>query len=728
MNERIDNVSRRRFLVTGLQAGAGLTLGLSFPALADIAGAGPGKAGTQKSAAALTPNAFVRIGNDDRVTVIAKHLEMGQGAHTGMATLVAEELDARWSQVDIEAAPADAGRYNNLLWGPSQGTGGSTAIANAYEQMREAGAAARAMLVQAAAERWQVPVDAIAVRDGIVRHAASHRSAHFGELAESAAQLPVPETVQLKSPDAFRLIGTHVLRKDLAPKTDGSAVFTQDIERPGMLVAVVAHPPRFGATVKSFDDTRARRKPGVIGVVQIPSGVAVLGQHYWAALQGRNALDVVWDESEALALDSEQLFADYREKLDRSGTVARNDGDADALLSDDGVIRADYRFPFLAHATMEPMNCVIERHADGGAELWYGAQVQTMDQHAVAGVLGIEAAQVRIHTLFAGGSFGRRANPASDYIVEAAQVLKAIDGRAPVKLVWSREDDMRAGWYRPAYLHRIEAVLDDTGRPKAWRNRIVGQSIVAGTPFEGALVKDGVDVTSVEGASNLPYAIPNLRVELHTTDLPIPIQWWRAVGSTHTAFATETFIDLLAREAGQDPVAFRRQLLEAHPRHLGVLNLAVARSNWGGPLAANRGRGVAVHESFNSFVAMVAEVSVDDGGTYRVNRVDVAVDCGVAVNPDIVRAQMEGGLGFGLGAVLDSEITIDKGAVVQSNFHDYKVLRVNQMPDIHVHIVPSAEPPTGVGEPATPVIAPAVANALMAVTGRRYTRLPIRTA
>ncbi|MDJ0741609.1 MAG: xanthine dehydrogenase family protein molybdopterin-binding subunit [Gammaproteobacteria bacterium] len=729
MANRLQNLSRRRFLAAGLAGGAGLTLGLTLPAVAKMGEAGPGLAGRDAAASALSPNAFVRIGSDDRVTVVAKHLEMGQGSHTGLATLLADELDARWSQVEVVAAPADVERYNNLLWGPSQGTGGSTAIANAFEQMRRAGAAARAMLVAAAAARWQVAADTLTVRDGVVSDPASGRRASFGELAEAAAALPVPDDVTLKKPGQFRLIGHDVPRKDIAAKTDGSALFTQDVERPGMLVAVVAHPPRFGAKLRGFDDSAARRVPGVHGAVQIPSGVAVLAAHTWAALKGRDALSVDWDDSAAMQTGSAELFADYAQRLERSGAVARNDGDADtALAGSDAVLSTDYRFPFLAHAAMEPMNCVIERHADGSVELWYGAQIQTIDHAVVAEVLGVEPGQVRINTLFAGGSFGRRANPASDYVREAAEILKATAGNAPIKLVWSREDDTRAGWYRPAYMHRIEAVLGDDGMPRAWRNRIVGQSIVAGTAFEGALVKDGVDVTSVEGAANLPYAIPNLRVELHTTDLAVPIQWWRAVGSTHTAFATETFVDRLARAAGADPVDYRRRLLKDHPRHLGVLDLAVAQSRWGQPLAEGRARGVAVHESFNSFVAMVAEVTVNADNRFSVDRVDVAVDCGIAVNPDIVRAQMEGGLGFGLCAVLGSAITIDNGAAVEANFDTYRVLRAAQMPDVRVHIVLSAAAPTGVGEPATPVIGPAVANALSSLTGKVYAQLPIRAA
>jgi len=727
-DDNIENVSRRDFLSYGLRAGFGLTLGLSLPVMAQVRESAPGITGTQKIEAALAPNAFVRIGTDNTVTVVSKHLEMGQGTYTGLATLVAEELDADWSQVTVVSAPADAGRYNNLLWGRVQGTGGSTAIANAYEQMRKAGAAAREMLVQAAANRWQVEPNSITIEQGTVIHAASGRKATFGELAEAASKLPVPEDVFLKDPSEFRLIGQQVKRKDLPPKIDGSAVFTLDIERPGMLTAVVLHPPRFGAKVKSFDAARALKQPGVKRVVEIPSGIAVLGDHFWAAKKGRDALRVEWDTSQAMTQSSDDIFADYAKRLDEPGNVARSDGDADAkLAAGKKTLSVDYRFPFLAHAAMEPMNCVVEVLDDGSVELWYGAQLQTADQGAVAQVFDIKPEQVRINTLFAGGSFGRRGNPASDYVTEAAHIAKAIDGEAPVKLVWTREDDMQAGWFRPAYMHRIEAALGDDGMPVAWRNRIVGQSIMTGTAFEGA-IQNGIDPTSVEGARNLPYAIPNLRVELQTTTLPVPIQWWRSVGSTHTAFATETAIDLLAREAGKDPVEYRRALLKDHPRHLGVLDLAVKHSRWGQPLDKGRGRGVAVHESFNSYVAMVVEVTVEDDGSYSVDRVDLAVDCGVAVNPDIIRAQMEGGLGYGLSAVLESEITIGNGAVEQTNFDGYTVLRAAQMPELHVHIVPSAQAPTGVGEPATPVIGPAVINALSSVTGKRYLELPVRAA
>jgi isoquinoline 1-oxidoreductase beta subunit len=724
-------LSRRQFLLMTAGAGAGLTLGTVLPGCSREeqvqSQAGPGKTGGEVIAPArFEPNAFVRIGTDNRVTVIIKHLEMGQGTYTGLATLVAEELDAAWSQIDVEGAPADASLYNNLLWGKAQGTGGSTAIANSYEQMRKAGAAAREMLVAAAARKWNAGAADITVQDGVLRHPDSGRQAGFGELAELAAQEAVPEDVFLKEPEEFRLIGTRVPRKDSREKTNGSAIFTQDVKLPGMLTALVVHPPRFGAKVKSFDAGKTRTIAGIETVVEIPTGVAILGKDFWSAKKGRDALQVEWDESTAFRLGSDELLAQYKALSDQPGSVARSDGDVPgALQSASKTLQATAEFPFLAHAAMEPMNCVMQRHQDG-VEIWNGEQFQTGDQAAVAGVFGIAPEQVKINMLYAGGSFGRRANPHSDYLVETANIVKAVNGKAPVKLVWTRADDMRAGYYRPMYVHKLEAGLDEDGNPVAWQHRIVGQSIIAGTAFEEGLVKDGVDVTSVEGAASMPYAIPNVSVELHTTELPVPVQWWRSVGSTHTAFAVETFIDQLALTAGRDPVEFRRALLKDHPRHLGVMELAASKAGWGAPLDAGRGRGIAVHESFNTFVAQVADVTVHADQTFSVDRVVIAVDCGVAVNPDIVRAQMEGGMGFGLAAALSSEITLSEGRVEQSNFHDYTVLRIDQMPEVEVFIVKSALPPSGVGEPATPVIAPAVANALTAATGQRFNRLPLK--
>jgi len=724
------NTSRRDFL----KGSAGLALGIvASPALAQQAG--PGRAGGGVAAkAALEPNAFVRIGADGTVTVVAKHLEMGQGVYTGLATIVAEELDADWSKVRVEGAPADAKRYNNLFWGQAQGTGGSTAIANSWEQLRKAGAAARAMLVRAAAQRWKVPASEIAVSKGVVTHAATKRRATFAELAADAGKLAVPEEVKLKEPKDFVYIGREKLpRVDVPGKTNGTAIFTQDVHLPGMLTALVAHPPRFGAKPKSYDATAARQLAGVVDVVPIPAGVAVLARDFWSAKSGREALKVEWDESNAFRKGSEEILADYRRLAETPGHPARKEGDANAALASAAkVISASYEFPYLAHAAMEPMNCVMRLGPDG-CEVWNGEQFQTGDQFAVAGVLGLKPDQVRLNMLYAGGSFGRRANPYSDFVVEAAQIVKAIGGKAPVKLVWTREDDMRGGMYRPLFVHALKGGIDANGNIVAWRHRLVGQSILTGTAFEKVLVKEGIDATSVEGAATLPYAIPNLAVELHSPRLPVTVQWWRSVGSTHTAYATEVFLDELAAAAGKDPVELRRALLGKHPRHRGVLDLAVEKAGSSRPLAAGkpgerRGRGVAVHESFNSFVAQVAEVTVRPDGSFRVDRVVCAVDCGVAINPDIVVSQMEGGLGYGLAAALHSRITLKDGVVEQSNFHDYPPLRMGEMPAVEVHIVPSAAPPTGVGEPGTPVVAPAVANALFAAAGKRLRTLPFATA
>ena len=726
---KLINASRRDFLA----AGSGLVLGLYLPTAAGQAG-GPGRAGSAAAAAPFAPNAFVRIGSDNTVTVVAKHLEMGQGVYTGLATIVADELDAAWAQVRIEGAPADAARYNNLFWGAAQGTGGSTAIANSWDQLRHAGAAARAMLVAAAARQWNVAAAAVSVRDGVV--SGGGKKATFGELAVAAGREAVPTEVKLKDPKDFVFIGKHVPRKDAKAKSNGTALFTADVKLPDMLTAVVAHPPRFGARVKSFD-AQSASLPGVRYVIEVPNGVAVVATSFWAAKKGRDALKIEWDEASAAKFSSADILAEFKRLAGRPGIVARSEGDAaKAMASAVKTLDAAFEFPYLAHAAMEPMDCVVKLSATG-CEIWNGAQSQTGDQIAVAQVVGLKPADVRINMLYSGGSFGRRANPAADYLVEAASIAQGLASAGkrdvPIKLVWTREDDMRAGYYRPAYYHTLKAGLDADGNVVAWQHRIVGQSILSGTAFEGAMVRNGVDATSVEGASSLPYAIPNLAVDLHSPAVGVPVLWWRSVGSTHTAYSTETFIDELAQAAGKDPVAFRRALLAKHPRHLGVLELAAREAGWGKPLAAGkagekRGRGVAVHESFNTYVAEVVEVTVKADRTFSVDRVVCAVDCGIAVNPDNVRAQMEGGIGFGLSAALYGAITLDNGAVQQSNFHDYPVLRIDAMPKVEVHIVPSTAKPTGVGEPATPVIAPALANALAAATGQRLRNLPLKLA
>jgi isoquinoline 1-oxidoreductase beta subunit len=717
----IENLSRREFL----KSSGGLVLAVSLPPA--LAQSGPGRTVIENRApAAFAPNAFIRIGTDNTVTVVVKHLEMGQGTYTGLPTLVAEELDADWSQIRATGAPADAKQYHNLFWGQAQGTGGSTAMPNSYEQMRKAGAAARAMLVAAAAEKWNAPAAEIRVSKGLVTW--RDRRATFGQLASDAAKQQVPENVTLKDPKDFVYIGKPARRTDARAKSNGTAIFTQDVKLPGMLTAVVLHPPRFGATLKSFDAAKAKAVKGVLEVVAFSTpatnGVAVLAKDYFSAKKGRDALSAEWDESAAFKMSSADIVAEYKKLAATPGTSARKDGDADAALKGAAkTLEAAYEFPYLAHAALEPMNCVVQLGA-GGCELWNGEQFQTVDQMAVAQLLGLKPEQVKLNQLYAGGSFGRRANPKSDFVLEAAAIAKAASstpsGKAPVKLVWGREDDMRAGYYRPMYYHTLQAGLDSQGNLVAWKHVIVGQSILTGTAFESMLVKDGVDVTSVEGASTLPYAIPNLAVSLHSPKIGVPVQWWRSVGSTHTAFATECFLDEIARETKKDPFELRRALLGKHPRHKAVLEAAAARAGWGKPLAAGHARGIAVHESFSTFVAQVVEVSAK-----KIERVVCAVDCGIAVNPNIVAMQMESGIGYGLSAALTGAITLKEGVVEQSNFHDYPVLRMNEMPRIETVIVQSKEKPTGVGEPSTPVIAPALANALLALHGKPIRALPL---
>ena len=735
---RIEAVTRRTFLKVVGSAGAGLTLAIgSLPLDAPAAAAKPGPAAAGAAGSAVptgpefAPNAFLRIARDSSVTVIVKHVEVGQGTYTGLPTLVAEELDAAWSRVRVEGAPADAKRYNNLRWGPMQGTGGSTSLAEAFDQYRTAGAAARAMLVAAASARWSVPADAIEVRNGVVSHGA--KKATFGELAADAAKQPVPASPALKDAKRFVYIGTHVPRTDSKAKSTGTAVYTQDIHLPDMLTAVVAHAPRFGAHVKAIDAEALKGLPGIRFVVEVPHGVAVVGNSFWDAKKGRDALRVTWDDASGFRYSSSDIFAEFRRQVATPGAMARSEGDAAKALG--GAARrldAEFEFPYLAHAAMEPMNCVIRYDGDR-AEAWNGEQFQTADQAAIARVLGLATEKVAIHQLFAGGSFGRRANPQSDYLVEAATIVKGLAAQGqrgiPVKLVWTREDDMRAGYYRPASLHSMHAGLDGSGKLVAWQHRIVTQSILAGSPF-AAMIAHGVDPTSVEGAADIGYAIPNLTVDLQSPEIAVPVQWWRSVGHTHTAFAVETFIDEAAQAAGKDPVEFRKVLLAGDPRRRAALTLAADKAGWGRPLApgasgTRRARGVAVHKSFDTAVAEVAEVTVAADRSFTVDRVVCAVECGLAVNPDVVRAQMEGGIGYGLAAALFGEITIKDGAPVQSNFNDYRVLRINEMPAVEVHIVPSDAKPTGVGEPGVPPIAPAVANALAMATGRRLRRLPL---
>ncbi|MBC54630.1 MAG: twin-arginine translocation pathway signal protein [Gammaproteobacteria bacterium] len=715
------DTGRRNFLKVAATGSAGFTLGISLSAGAQAQAQATTASGAVN---ALEYNAFVSITPENVVRIYIKHLEMGQGVYTGLATCVAEELDADWQQIVCEHAPVDTAKYANLLMG-QQGTGGSTAMANSFMQLRRAGAAAKAMLVSAAAQRWQVPIDEIRVNEGVVSHG-SHR-ATFGELAVEASRQTPPATdaLVLKTPAQFRLIGSeNTLRKDTG-KQDGTAIYTQDVQVPGMLTAVVAHAPRFGARVRSFDASAALARRGVRQVFEIDTGIAVVADDYWSATKGRELLQIEWDESSAETRSSDTLLQQYRNLVETEGAIAEQHGNAvDTLASANDKVELVFEFPYLAHAQMEPVNCVA-RISGNSAELWYGCQSATGDQAAIAQLLGTRPQDVKIHTVFAGGGFGRRANPKADYVLEAVNIARQLPD-TPVKLVWSREDDMQGGFYRPAYAHKLSAALDDQGKPLAFQARIAGQSIMAGTSMAAMMVNNGIDNTSVEGLTEFSYEVPERQVELHTTDVGVPVQWWRSVGHTHTAFSKEVFINALARKAGMDPVAYRLSLLTHNPRETAVLKLAAEKAGWGSrELPAGWGRGVAVHTSFGSTVAEIAEVSVQ-GNNFKVERVVAAIDCGIAVNPSIIRAQVEGAIAYGLSAALQDELTLSEGVVDQSNFHNYQVLRMNAMPVVETHILASTNAPSGVGEPGTPPIAAAVANALADATGNTLTRLPLR--
>jgi isoquinoline 1-oxidoreductase subunit beta len=714
----------RRAALTGM---AGLVLGFYLPAGKALAQSGAAQVFTPDGAArTLAPNAFVRIGTDDWVTVLIKHIEFGQGPMTGLATLVAEELDADWSKMRAEHAPSNPDLYKNLAFG-MQGTGGSTAIANSYEQMRRAGATARAMLVAAAARAWGVSLDEITVDRGVLRHTRSGRNGRFGQFAEAAAKLPVPTNVLIKDPVKFRLIGREgvVNRLDSPAKANGTAQFTIDIREPGMLTVVVARPQRFGGKLVAFKAGDALAVRGVVDVKEIPSGVAVYADGMWPALKGREKLGITWDEANAEKRSTAELVEDYLALARKPGRVAGQHGNAEAVLARGaGVIEAEYVFPYLAHAPMEPLDGFL--NWDGKrAQARLGSQLQTGDHQAIAAVLGLKSDAVEVETMLAGGSFGRRAQPDMQLAVELAHAAKAIGPGRPVKLVWTREDDIRGGYYRPMFVHRMRGAVRE-GKIVAWANTIVGQSFLKGSPFE-AMIKDGIDPVMVEGARELPYAIPDFRCDVHITDIGVPTLWWRSVGHTHTAYAVECFVDELLQAAGRDPVVGRMALLEKSPRHAAVLDAAARLARWNGPGPFDdRARGVAVVESFGSIVAQIAEVSAGGRDGPRVHRVWCAVDCGVAVNPDVIRAQMEGGIGFGLGHALYGEVTLEEGRPVQSNFSDYRSLRMHEMPVVDVTIVRSSEKPTGVGEPGVPPIAPAVANALARLGLPRPRRLPIQ--
>jgi isoquinoline 1-oxidoreductase beta subunit len=711
-------VTRRDVLAAG---GLVVAVGGWLPGAAAAAGQGPEGSAAK---AAFEPNQFVSIGSDNLVTIVNKHHEMGQGNTTGLATLVADELDADWSLVRTEYAGADVKRYANLAFG-MQGTGGSTAIANSYMQYRTAGATARAMLVSAAAQAWNVPAGEIRTSDSVLTHASGKR-ATYGEMAAAAAKQEVPKAPTLKTPDQFSLMGREhaTPRVDSASKCNGTATYTGDVKLPGLLTAVIAFPPSFGAKMVSFDASAAKKVKGVTDVVAVPEGVAVVARNTWAAQTGRNALKVTWDESAGAQLDSDALLAHYRELATQPGTPFATPAPGSAVAAAK-TVEANYEFPFLAHAPMEPQSCVAWLH-DGQLETWAGHQFPTIDHQLAAKAAGLPMDKVKLHCLVSGGSFGRRANAWADFTVAAVNVAVAIKGRAPVRLQYTREDDMSAGLYRPMGVHAVKVGLTDAGKVASWKHTVVIQSIVAGTPF-AMMIKDGIDPTSAEGVKPTSYDLPMMDAQLHSPVLPVRPLWWRSVGNTHTAYVMETMMDKLAQAAGQDPLAFRLALLEKNPRAANVLKLVADKAGWGKTMPAGSAQGIALHESFGTAVAQVAEVTLKDGKV-RVDRVFCALDCGVAVNPDVVRAQMEGGIGFALGALYYSEIELKAGRPVQRNFDQYKSLRIYEMPAVEVFIVPSTEKPTGVGEPGVPPLAPAVANAVARAGGPAVTRLPFARA
>ena len=724
-------VSRRRFLQVSAAAGGGLLIGFNLggcnksterkdPPPEKVVGQAATRQSNRKPG--LAQNAFIKIGRDGIVTLTIHKVEMGQGTFTSIPMLLAEELEVDLSTVKLEQAPANNNLYSDPLLG-GQVTGGSTSIRGAWAPMREAGAAARTVLIQAAAQAWQVDAGTCHAKNGAVLHAASGRSLHYGELVDAAAKLDAPASIQLKKAEQFTLIGKAHKRLDSAAKVDGTALFGIDARLPGMLVATVAASPVTGGKLATIDEKAALAVKGVRHVLRIDNAVAVVGEHMWAAKQGLAAAAPTWNDGPNAGVTVAGIVAAMGEAAKKGGAEAQNTGDAIRALRGEGrKVEATYEMPFLAHATMEPMNCTVDLRADG-CDLWVGTQVPSFAQAAAAKVSGLPLEKVQVHNFYIGGGFGRRLEV--DYVVQAVSFAKLMKG--PVKFIWTREEDIQHDMYRPYYLDQLSARLDAKGMPAAWFHRVTGSSIFARFAPQG--MRNGVDPDAVEGARELQYTIPDMRVEYVRHEPPLATAFWRGVGATHNVFVVESFVDELALAAGQDPLAYRRAMLEKSPRMLGVLNLIAQKSGWTSklrPIAGRRvGRGVSAQFVFGTYMAQVAEVSVGAEGDVRVHRVVCALDCGQVVNPDTVVAQMEGGIIFGLTAALWNEITLDKGRVQQSNFGDYRIMRMNEAPRIEVHIVSSRDDPGGIGEPGTAGIAPAVANAVAAATGKRLRKLPI---
>ncbi|WP_419914160.1 molybdopterin cofactor-binding domain-containing protein [Hoeflea sp.] len=678
-------------------------------------------------------NPFVKIGADGTVTAIVKHFEKGQGPATGLSTLIAEELGLRMDQIEYEFAPSNPQVYNNLIFGQFQGTGGSTAMANSFQQYRQAGAAAREMLIAAAAQEWGVDASSLTIEEGMV--VGSGNSAPISAFVAAAAMIEPPAEPKLKDPSEFKLIGNpDVRRLDSAIKTNGTAVYAMDLHLPNQMIAVIKRPPRKDGLAVAIDDSGAKEIKGFINAAILPNkaGVAVYAENTWAALQAREALEAEWDFSQAESRSSEEIKAEIMAALDAEPefNVLKNDHGTvgSAIDGAANVVEETFYFPLLAHAPMEPLNCTIEATEDGGVLLHDGCQFPTGPHMALAQIFQLPMEKIRINTMLAGGSFGRRATPDADYQVEAALAFAMTDRSRPVKLVWSREDDITGGRYRPAFGHKVRVGLDAEGNIVGWDHRIAGQSIMKGTPFEAFSVHDGVDHSSVEGVSDTPYRIPAQFVGLTDTKKATSLLWWRAVGHTHTGYVMEVMMDLAAAAAGRDPVEFRLAYLKGdkdQDRMAGVLRLAAEKGNWG-KAPAGRSQGIAVHKSFGSYAAQVVEISGNAEDGVKIEKVTCAIDCGLAVNPDIVKAQMEGGIGYGIGHVMRNQITLTGGEIDQFNFPDYEPLRIGDIAAIDVHIVPSAEPPTGVGEPGTPPASPALANAISAASkDLRVSSLPM---
>jgi isoquinoline 1-oxidoreductase subunit beta len=718
------HLSRRGFLRVTASAAGGLLVALYLPRPSIEAQEGGPPRPQQR---VYPPDAFVNVRPDGRVVIQVNRLEFGQGVHTALPLILADELDADWSQVVAELAPA-ADIYKDPAFG-IQMVGGSGSIAHSFTQYRELGAKTRAMLVSAAAARWKVSPESCRAENSVV-HGPGGQAATYAELSKDAARMPVPAGVRLKSPSEFKLVGKGVRRLDSRPKCDGSLKFGLDLSLKDMKVAVVAHPPVFGARVKGVDDRDARAVEGVRDVFEIPlakgSGVAVVADKFWPARQARERLKIDWDFTGVERADSSRLREEYKRLARTAGLKSVATGDAKALeaIASSNRIVAEFEFPYLPHAPMEPLNTTIRFDGDR-AEAWAGSQFQTFDQMAIADVLGLKPESVTFHTEMAGGGFGRRAVTDSHVQREAAQIAKRLKG-TPVKLVWTREDDIRGGYYRPMHVHRVEVGVGADGRPSAWRHVIVGQSLLAGTPF-AVMMKDGVDNSSVEGVSDTNYDIPNFNVSVHHPKVNVPVLWWRSVGHTHSAFVMETLIDELAARAKADPIAYRKKLLKPEAKKLlAALELLDAKSAWRRRLPKGHAAGVSCHESFGTGVACAAEVSIRDGRP-RIHRVTVAVDPGLAVNPLTIESQFQAGVVFGLSQLMaQGAVTLKDGVVEQRNFDGYVP---PYMPDapvaVDVHIVPSAEPPSGCGEPPVPVISPAVVNALARLTGKRYRTLPL---